>query len=423
MMKLILITVFCFFCLFSGISAGILFSSGRIRTRIRWFSVPLTLLFVITAIWLHSRVVTMPSSSPEPETGSKLLYTPSSRFQFDYESIRIPGAHRFESRLDRLSVPAAENYIKLGAEAWSGRYRCIGCHTTGTYLLIRPMITALGPPSQKTRDLVLETLKPLLDKRSEEVLSIGHRSAQIVYGGAGLAIWDRYVIGKLQPETRSILDLMFRLQQEDGSWKVPACWPPLQSSDFQLSTIAALASAAADEVASGHLDPIVRAGLKRLRSYLQITDTSHDYDSVWLLWAGSQLKGVLSEARRRELIEMILQHQNRDGGWSIRSFARPDQWGDGSRQEKLVSDPEFYLRSSDGHMTGLAVIALRAAGLSERDPRIQKAVSWIDSNQRQTGRWWCASLNSDRLHLITYSATCYALLALWKCSALSRPEP
>jgi squalene-hopene/tetraprenyl-beta-curcumene cyclase len=354
---------------------------------------------------------------------SRSLYAPSSRYQLQYESIRIPGAHRFEARLDRLSVPAAERYIELAADAWSGKYQCIGCHTTGTYLLVRPMITSLGPPLEEMRDSALETLRPFLEEHSLKVLSIGHRTAQIVYGGAGLASWDRYVSGNLRPETESILNLMFRLQQENGSWNVPGCWPPLQSSDFQLSLVAALGAAAALEIPSNRLDPFVSTGIDRLCSYLQDTDPPHDYAGVWLLWAGSRLKGVLSETRRQALIRMVLDHQNRDGGWSIRSFARPDQWGEGSRHEKLVSDPEFYLKSSDGHMTGLAVVALREAGFSELDPRIQKALSWIDSNQRRTGRWWCASLNTDRLHLITYSATCYSLLALWKCNALSRPDP
>jgi squalene-hopene/tetraprenyl-beta-curcumene cyclase len=78
---------------------------------------------------------------------------------------------------------------------------------------------------------------------------------------------------------------------------------------------------------------------------------------------------------------------------------------------------------SDGHMTGLSLIALREAGISALDPRIQHAIKWIDNNQRATGRWWTSSLNTERLHLITYSATAYALLSLWKCNALSRPNP
>jgi hypothetical protein len=43
-----------------------------------------------------------------------------------------------------------------------------------------------------------------------------------------------------------------------------------------------------------------------------------------LLWAASELPGVLDVKRKQELIEMIFQHQRPDGGWSIRTIALPE---------------------------------------------------------------------------------------------------
>jgi squalene-hopene/tetraprenyl-beta-curcumene cyclase len=69
-------------------------------------------------------------------------------------------------------------------------------------------------------------------------------------------------------------------------------------------------------------------------------------------------------------------------------------------------------------MTGLAIIALRKAGIPASDPRIQRGISWILTNQRASGRWWTRSLNTDNWQFISYSSTVYPLLALAMCDAL-----
>ena len=119
---------------------------------------------------------------------------------------------------------------------------------------------------------------------------------------------------------------------------------------------------------------------------------------------------------------MIFKHQQPDGGWSMRTFATPETWSGGARAKKLRAEPEFKDPPSDGHQTGLALVVLREAGISAKDARIQKGVGWLLSNQRQSGRWWTRSLNTDTYHFITYSGTVYPLLALHKCDALPVKE-
>ena len=55
---------------------------------------------------------------------------------------------------------------------------------------------------------------------------------------------------------------------------------------------------------------------------------------------------------------------------------------------------------------------LQKAGLSTTHPAIRKGLDWLLANQRESGRWWTRSLNTDKFHFITYSGTCYPLLAL-----------
>ena len=102
----------------------------------------------------------------------------------------------------------------------------------------------------------------------------------------------------------------------------------------------------------------------------------------------------------------------------MRDFARPEEWGKGNRAGKLSAEPELSRPPRDGHMTGLAIISLRKAGVPANDPRIQRGVAWLLDSQRSSGRWWTRSLNRHGWQFITYSGTVYPLLALAVCNAL-----
>jgi len=143
---------------------------------------------------------------------------------------------------------------------------------------------------------------------------------------------------------------------------------------------------------------------------------------VLLLGASTRLPGLLDAAQQRAVIEMIWKHQRPDGGWSLRTFAAPEAWGRGNRAEKLRAEPEFNDPPSDGHQTGLTIVVLRDAGVPASDVRLQRGVKWLQTNQRESGRWWTRSLNTDNFHYITYSGTAFPLLALAKCGVLQE-EP
>ena len=107
----------------------------------------------------------------------------------------------------------------------------------------------------------------------------------------------------------------------------------------------------------------------------------------------------------------------------MRDFATPDQWGRGNRAEKLQSEPEFAAPPSDAHMTALAMLTYMDAGMARDDRLIRRGVNWLQSNQRESGRWWTRSLNTDGRHLITYSGSIYALAALEMSGSLKNAHP
>jgi len=320
----------------------------------------------------------------------------------------------------KFSPKLAVDYMEQGALAWSAEWKCVACHTNGSYMVVRPLMTAqLGAPSKELHDFFVSSLQEELavdpeDQRPEL------DSTQAVYIAAGLAIWDAHVTHRLSPETAEALEMMFKLQRADGDWTISDDNnPPLESNRYQLATVAARAAGNAPGWLAEQSGKPVEAKVRLLENYLRAErKVQGDYDRTDLLWASTELPGLLDDARKQRLVEMIESHQLADGGWSIRNFAQPEEWGKGNRAEKLRAELEYQNPPSDGHMTGLAIIVLRKAGVPASDPRIQRGVSWLLANQRSSGRWWTRSLNRDGWQFISYSGTVYPLLALSLCDEL-----
>ncbi len=342
--------------------------------------------------------------------------------QYQFESIVIPPATADEPKLQRISVRKALDYLDQGALAWNGSRKCVTCHTNGTYMLIRPALSAqVGSPNPEMRKHFVTSLEQFAQKNPEEQQQ-SVAPAQAIYMAAGLAEWDLHLTKTLSAETERALALMFSLQRESGTWSSLDCWPPYESSAYHLASVAAMAAGTAPGWLEKVSDEKLKSAVERLKNYLRTENPKQDYDRTLLLWAAARLPGLLENDRRQQLVEMVFRKQRPDGGWSIRSFGDPEQWGRGNRAEKLRAEPEFADPPSDGHQTGLAIVVLRESGIAADDPRIQKGTQWLLANQRASGRWWTRSLNTEKWHFITYSGTALPLLALSLCDALPAVE-
>jgi squalene-hopene/tetraprenyl-beta-curcumene cyclase len=342
--------------------------------------------------------------------------------QYELNAIKIPGATADEAKRESVSIPLALEYLEQGTQVWNGQRKCVTCHTNGIYMTVRPALTErLGPPSESVRQFFVETLKQL-EAQDVATLKKSTRPAQVIYTAAGLAEWDKHVARQLSPETERALALMFSIQDDIGTWGTLDCWPPYESDAFHEATVAAMAVAAAPGWQQKQSDPKVVERVELLKKYLRTQAPPHDYGKILLLWASNRMPDLIDAGRKAELVEMVWKHQRDDGGWSIRTFAAPEAWGSGNRAARLKAEPDIANPGSDGHQTGLAVIVLRESGVPASDPRLQKAVAWIKSNQRASGRWWTKSLNTDKWHFITYSGTAFPVLALSMCDALPESQ-
>ena len=337
--------------------------------------------------------------------------------QYSHGDITVPLPSAEEPRLKKISLPLAENYLRNGARAWAGSKDCVSCHTTGLYLQVRPALTRqLGAPLPEMREFFLAQLREM-KALPEAKQQAGTKPAQFIYLASGLAEWDAHVARRLSPETSDALAAMFALQRANGAWGSADCWPPYESDSYHLATVAAMSVGTAPGWLK-YADANQEAGVERLKDYLRRTTPPHDYGRTLLLWASTRLPDLVTAKQKKELIEMLVQQQRADGGWSIRTFAAPEKWGRGNRADKLKAETSFSDPASDGHMTGLAIIVLRESGVSVEDTRIQRGVKWLKENQRESGRWWTRSLNTDTYHFITYSGTAFPLLALGLCGEI-----
>ena len=286
----------------------------------------------------------------------------SSSPQYELGDLKLPPASADEPKRGMLSVTAAANYLDKGARIWSDSRKCVSCHTNGTYMQIRPALTAhLGAPAADQREFFVGALQ-ILQKSDRELLKQSTRPAQTIYLAAGLAEWDAHVTKELSPETAQALALMLEIQLETGTWGSLDRWPPFESDAFHEATVAAMAVGTAPGWLANLKDEKLKSGVDRLKNYLKTQPPPHDYGRVLLLWASTRMPGLIDDAQKKLLIELVFKHQQSDGGWSIRTFSTPEAWGSGNRAKKLRAEPDFTLDRILNE-PGYPAVTLRRSGL------------------------------------------------------------
>jgi squalene-hopene/tetraprenyl-beta-curcumene cyclase len=307
----------------------------------------------------------------------------------------------------KLSLKKAAEFLDNSSLAWTRQRKCGTCHTNYPYLMARVHLKEGSP------DAVNEVRKffegRVANWDGDDKTAKPRWDTEVVATAAALAINDAMTTGKLHPLTRTALDRAWTLQQKDGSWSWLKCdWPPMEHDDYYGAVFAALGVGyAPDGYAKSEA---AKDGLEKLRGYLRKTPPPDLHHKAMLLWASVRLDGLMSDAEKKATVKELRAKQRPDGGWNLTSL------GAWKRRDGTANDHT----DSDGYATGLAVVVLREAGVPADDEQLQRAVKWLKSNQRESGRWFTKSLNTDKLHYITHAGTSFAVLALKACDALDR---
>jgi squalene-hopene/tetraprenyl-beta-curcumene cyclase len=181
-------------------------------------------------------------------------------------------------------------------------------------------------------------------------------------------------------------------------------WPPLEHDDYFGAAYVAVGVGFAP---NGYASTAkAKAGLAKLRSYFRKNAPPTLHHRAWLLWASRKVDGLMTKDEQEETVRKLKALQKADGGWSLPSLG--DWEGFDGRDNNTKA-------GSDGYATGLTVYILRQAGVKADDPALKKGVAWLKANQRESGRWFTQSPNTDRYHYISNAGTAFAVMAIKAC--------
>jgi squalene-hopene/tetraprenyl-beta-curcumene cyclase len=330
---------------------------------------------------------------------------------------------------------------------WSGAARgqgtaCISCHTSLPFALARPALgRALGEASAGAAEAgllaglnkrvanwkrivaepeaVKDPFQPFYS-RNRKPSALG---TEAVVNALVLVNQDvRRSDGVLSPVTRQALAHLWEQQQDNGTW----LWldfglnPWENNGAYYGASLAALAVGMAGEGYRGQAD--VQPKLAALKGYLRTQAADQPlHHRLFALWASGRWPDSLAAEQKATWIAEVLKLQEADGGWSLPKLgaktARNGAW------PTHGSHPAGA--GSDGYATGLAVLALQAAGVLVDEPPLRKARAWLAAGQ-QTGTWPAHYVNrardgnTDIGHFMRTAATAFAALAL---SETPQPGP
>jgi squalene-hopene/tetraprenyl-beta-curcumene cyclase len=349
------------------------------------------------------------------------------QYELDNARYTIPTADEPRvSKFGKDSLEAAARYLEVGAASWVRGRACVNCHTTGPYLTdFNPLADHFGKPNEE----VLASFAKAVPKVIEEVQVVhenGHSyypSAFFsVWRSAGLAEWDRHVTGQLADITDRSLREMFTRQSDSGAFVSHGeVEIPHITTDFELSLQAARAITAAPGWLANLKDDSLLSRVEKLKQWLKNAPPKNDFDRILKLQLGVYLPECVSTSERENAMAILTAKQHDDGGWSTRDMSDVKEWHYVMSPKVLTlinSLPDAAKPESDAYMTALAIVLMRQNDVPASDARIQRGLTWLKREQRESGRWWMHSLYRGNYHYTTYIATVEALKAFDLCGEL-----
>jgi squalene-hopene/tetraprenyl-beta-curcumene cyclase len=288
---------------------------------------------------------------------------------------------------------------------------CVSCHTVAPYAVGRAALrTALGEqePSAAERKLIDNVTKRVrMWKEVEPYYPDATRGVPKTSESRGTeAIFNALVLKRYRsPDLPQALDNMWAEQVRDGDAKGAFPWLQFHNSPWEGDSQyygAALAAIVVGNDASGRA--------RQLADYLvRERDKQVLANRLMLLWASTEMTGLLTPAQRDAIVTEVFSKQQADGGFSLSAMVEGWKRNDNSAQET----------KSDGYATGLAAFVLQRTGMHRDRAELQRALAWLEHNQQTAdGRWLAYSLNkqrdlaSDVGKFMSDAATAYAVLAL-----------
>ena len=323
---------------------------------------------------------------------------------------------------------AAEHYLDKRESWWQPWYRarldhntaCVSCHTVIPYAFARPALRAASgetTPTSAERNMLGWVEKRVNDWSEvlpyySEQRGVGKaaqsRSTESVLNALVLASYDSRE-GQVRPVTRAAFNNAWALQEASGGWNWQdfklAPWESADSAYLGATLLLLAAKSLPHDFATA---PENKLHLKRLEGFLKQEYAQQPLiNRIYVLWACSTSPDLLKGRQRRALLGELRGLQQADGGWRNAGTARIER-----------KDHSEAPLQSDGFVTALVVLALRASGTPAANPTLSRGKEWLLTHQQADGSWIASSMNmvrdpeSDAGPFMTDAATGYASLAL-----------
>ena len=319
----------------------------------------------------------------------------------------LPEISSDEPMATKFSAIKAAEYLDRSALNWVKTKKCVTCHTNMFYMIARPALRTIQPDSGEVRSFYEDYRKVRWQKNGPTEKD----GFWPIVVGTGLTFNDAQTTGKHSDVAREVLDIMWKVQREDGGWNWPDCdYAPMEIDDHYGVTIAALTVGVAP---GGYAEtPQSRAGLEKLRTYFKNNPPKSLHHRAMLAWCSVRIDGIATEEQRKQTLAELLALQLDDGGWSTSGFLT--DWKGLARNDGKPLNTKI----SDGYGTGLVMVIARELGLPADDARLRRGVKWIRTNQRESGKWFTQSPVKDAGNLISNAGSAYVILALQACDEL-----
>jgi hypothetical protein len=283
---------------------------------------------------------------------------------------------------------------------------CVSCHTGMPYLLARP---ALRSRLKESRPTMYEVgLLDRLRAKAGEKPAGALQGVETIFTAMFLSRED--ATKTMSAHSQKAFDQLWALQSSDGpskgGWRWYAAnldpWENAESGRYGAS----LAAVALAQTSADYRDTAkVRDHAAALNAYLMDSVESRRlHDRLALLLARS----FISDSLRRSIATDALGKQQSDGGWTNESLG---PW--------MVHADAPPSSGSNAYATAFATFALLRGGVPASDPRLAKALNWLQSHQDpSTGAWAAQSMNkrypdgSMESRFMQDAATAFASLAL-----------
>jgi squalene-hopene/tetraprenyl-beta-curcumene cyclase len=304
---------------------------------------------------------------------------------------------------------------------------CVSCHTVVPYALARPRLTQLHnrtPPSATEKNLLenvsirvmrWKEMQPFYsDKKVGLHKTAQSRGTESILNALILSSFEQThsaPSGVLSQAFRNMWNEQLIGGDNQGSWLWlnfhTQPWEADDSPYFGATLAAVAVGIAPGQYASA---PEIQARLKLLRGFLLRDFEKRSLNNrLLLLWASTEMPGLLKSEQQQAIIDSLSSEQQSDGGWSISSLVGPWKRGDGTPLET----------KSDGYATGLVCLAMEQARVPAADPHLQRGIDWLEQHQdKKQGLWPGYSLNKQRARsadaylFMSDAATGYSVLAL-----------